>query len=43
MGAAIDLSEISTDYIMEWEREAKVSDDWLSLPARSTEPVPAQT
>jgi hypothetical protein len=30
-------------YIEEWEREAKPSDDWLSLPARSTELVPAQT
>jgi hypothetical protein len=30
-------------YIVEWEREAKPSDDWLSLPARSTELVPAQT
>jgi hypothetical protein len=30
-------------YLLEWEREAKPSDDWLSLPARSTELVPAQT
>lgn len=39
--AQIAPEDVAT-YIEEWERESKDSEDWLSVPRRSIQPVPAQ-